>query len=209
MIERKDQLQNAAVQRNPAEMEDEGTMKRWLQLAANWKGGCMNRWSRWPQQPWMSAENMTTERALETDPLWRPHQHNSLQHRSSAKITRTRRDLCKATSTSLPSTYAIVLCSILKLNDISPQSNFWCSWIIITLYLFGQRKTGPQLCLVSPRVFSSFCHLMEFGFLSLSPLACLVGHLLFNNIDLTALTLLDENSTELDYDVTVFCRTAL
>lgn len=38
----------------------------------------------------MSAESMTTRRALDTDFLWRPCQHYSHRHRSSAKTTRTK-----------------------------------------------------------------------------------------------------------------------
>ncbi len=39
----------------------------------------------------------------------------------------------------------------------------------------GQGGTGPQLNLVSPKVFSPFCHRWSFSPLPLSPLACLVG----------------------------------
>ncbi len=52
----------------------------------------------------------------------------------------------------------------------------------------GQRGTTspppppPRLSLISPKVFSPFCHQWSFGSLPLSPLACLVGetsHLTF------------------------------
>jgi len=56
--------------------------------------------------------------------------------------------------------------------------NIHCSFV-------GQRRTGPRLSLVSPKVFSPFCHLMEFWFLATAALAFGLlrwGHLIFNNI---------------------------
>ncbi len=60
----------------------------------------------------------------------------------------------------------------------------WNQWTTYTLTLLqleqttgssGQRGTGPRLSLVSPKVFSPFCHRWSFRCLPLSPLACLVG----------------------------------
>ncbi len=60
----------------------------------------------------------------------------------------------------------------------------WNQWTTYTLTLLqleqttdlsGQRGTGPRLSLVSPKVFSPFCHRWSFRSLPLSPLACSVG----------------------------------
>ncbi len=46
-------------------------------------------------------------------------------------------------------------------------TNYWFVW--------PEGNWPPQLSLVSPKVFSPFCHWWSFGSLPLSPLACLVG----------------------------------
>ncbi|MGH5062024.1 hypothetical protein ACRFG8_26945, partial [Klebsiella pneumoniae] len=48
----------------------------------------------------------------------------------------------------------------------------------VGIELLGRLARGemaPRLSLVSPKVFSPFCHRGSFGSLPLSPLACLVG----------------------------------
>ncbi len=49
----------------------------------------------------------------------------------------------------------------------------------------GQRGLAPRLSLVSPKVFSPFCHRWSFRSLPLSPLACLVGDTSFPAISST------------------------
>ncbi len=69
----------------------------------------------------------------------------------------------------------------------------------------GQRGTAPpRLSLVSPKVFSPFCHWWSFGSLPLSPLACLVGDTSFPAISPTWLHRYYLNWTELDNDITEF-----
>ena len=68
----------------------------------------------------------------------------------------------------------------------------------------GQRRTGPRLSLVSPKVFSPFCHRWSFGSLPQSPLACLVGNTYYPAISLTWLHRYYLNWTELDDDITEF-----
>ncbi len=78
-----------------------------------------------------------------------------------------------------------------------------CSWNW-TAGLCGQRRTGLRLSLVSPKVFSLFCHRWSFGFLPLSPLACLVGDTSFPAISSTWLHRYYLNWTELDDNITEF-----
>ncbi len=69
----------------------------------------------------------------------------------------------------------------------------------------GQRGTAPtRLSLVSPKVFSPFCHRWSFGSLPLSPLACLVGDISFPAISPAWLHRYYLNWTELDDDITEF-----
>ncbi len=49
-----------------------------------------------------------------------------------------------------------------------------CSWNKLLIRLAGG-ELAPRLSLVSPKVFSPFCHRWSFGSLPLSPLACSVG----------------------------------
>ncbi len=68
-----------------------------------------------------------------------------------------------------------------------------------------QRRTGnPGLSLVSPKVFSLFCHRWSFGSLPLSPLACLVWDTSFPAILSTWLHRYYLNWTELDDAITQF-----
>ncbi len=71
--------------------------------------------------------------------------------------------------------------------------------------LSGRRGTGPpRLSLVSPKVFSPFCHRWSFGSLPLSPLACLVGDTSFLAISSTSLHRYYLKWTELDDAITEF-----
>ncbi len=55
------------------------------------------------------------------------------------------------------------------------QSNFAAVGIELLVRL-ARGELAPRLSLVSPKVFSLFCHRWSFGSLLLSPLACLVGY---------------------------------
>ncbi len=68
----------------------------------------------------------------------------------------------------------------------------------------GRRGTGPRLSLVSPKVFSPFCHRWSFGSSPLSPLACLVGNTSFPATSLTWLHRYYLNWTKLDDAITKF-----
>ncbi len=70
----------------------------------------------------------------------------------------------------------------------------------------GRRGTGPapRLSLVSPKVFSPFCHRWSFGSLPLSPLAWLVGESSFPAKSLTWLHRYYLNWSELDDAITKF-----
>ncbi len=68
----------------------------------------------------------------------------------------------------------------------------------------GRRGTAPRLSLVSPKVFSPFCHRWRFRSLLLSPLACLVGDTSFPAISSTWLHRYYLNWTELDDAITKF-----
>ncbi len=59
-----------------------------------------------------------------------------------------------------------------------------CSWNKLLIRLAGG-ELAPQLSLVSPKVFSPFCHRWSFRSLPLSPLACLVGDTSFPAQSLT------------------------
>ncbi len=72
-----------------------------------------------------------------------------------------------------------------------------CSWNKLLIRLAGG-ELAPRLSLVSPKVFSPFCHRWSFGSLPLSPLACLVGDTSFPAISLTSLHKYYLNWTELD-----------
>ncbi len=63
-------------------------------------------------------------------------------------------------------------------------------------------ELAPWLSLVSPKVFSPFCHRWSFGSLPLSPLAFLVGESSFLAISPTWLHRYYLNWTELDDDIT-------
>ncbi len=76
-----------------------------------------------------------------------------------------------------------------------------------TAGLSGRRGTAPpppRLSLVSPKVFSPFCHRWSFDSLPLSPLACLVGETSFPAISSTLLHWYYLNWTELDDAITEF-----
>ncbi len=74
----------------------------------------------------------------------------------------------------------------------------WCSWNKLLVRL------APRLSLVSPKVFSPFCHRWSFGSLPLSPLACLVGESSFPAKSSTWLNRYYLNWTELDDGITKF-----
>ncbi len=78
-----------------------------------------------------------------------------------------------------------------------------CSWNKLLVCL-AQWRTGPRLSLVSPKVFSPFCHRWSFGSLLLSPLACLVVDTSFPAILSTWLHRYYLNWTELDDAITEF-----
>ncbi len=61
------------------------------------------------------------------------------------------------------------------LEDSGPLT-LWhcCSWNKLLIRL-ARGELAPRLSLVSPKVFSPFCHRWSFRSLPLSPLACLVG----------------------------------
>ncbi len=74
----------------------------------------------------------------------------------------------------------------------------WCSWNKLLVRL------APRLSLVSPKVFSPFCHRWSLGSLPLSPLACVVGESSFPAISSTWLNRYYLNWTELDDGITKF-----
>ncbi len=59
-----------------------------------------------------------------------------------------------------------------------------CSWNKLLVRLAGG-ELAPRLSLVSPKVFSPFCHRWSFGSLPPSPLACLFGDTSFPAISST------------------------
>ncbi len=84
----------------------------------------------------------------------------------------------------------------------------WNQWTTYTLTLLLVRlvrgELAPRLSLVSPKVFSLFCHRWSFGSLPLSPLACLVGESSFPAKSSTWLHRYYLNWTELDNPITKF-----
>ncbi len=89
----------------------------------------------------------------------------------------------------------------------------WNQWTTYTLTLLqleqttdssGRRGTAPRLSLVSPKVFSPFCHRWSFRSLPLSPLACSVGDTSFPAQSSTWLHRYYLNWTKLDNAITKF-----
>ncbi len=78
-----------------------------------------------------------------------------------------------------------------------------CSWNKL-LFRLARVELAPRLSLVSPKVFSPFCHRWSFGSLPLSPLACLVGESSFSAKSSTWLHRYYLNWTELDNAITKF-----
>ncbi len=76
-----------------------------------------------------------------------------------------------------------------------------CSWNKLLIRLAGG-ELAPRLSLVSPKVFSPFCHWWSFRSLPLSPLACLVGDTSFPAISSTWLHRYYLNWTVLDNAIT-------
>ncbi len=77
----------------------------------------------------------------------------------------------------------------------------------LTIWLWNKlliRLARGELSLVSPKVFSPFCHRWSFGSLPLSPLACLVWDTSFPAISSTWWHRYYFNWTELDNDITEF-----
>ncbi len=79
----------------------------------------------------------------------------------------------------------------------------YCSWNKLLVRL-ARGELVHRLSLVSPKVFSPFCHRWSFGSLPLSPLACLVGDTSFPAISSTWLHGYYLNWTELDDSITKF-----
>ncbi len=77
------------------------------------------------------------------------------------------------------------------------------SWNKLLVHLAGG-ELAPRLSLVSPKVFSPFCHRWSFRSLPLSPLACLVGDTSFPAQSSTWLHRYYLNWTELDNAITKF-----
>ncbi len=73
-----------------------------------------------------------------------------------------------------------------KKNGSSWALTIWlcCSWNKLLVRL-ARGAMAPRMSLVSPKVFSPFCHQWSFGSLPLSPLACLVGYTSFPAISST------------------------
>ncbi len=78
-----------------------------------------------------------------------------------------------------------------------------CSWNKLLICLAGG-ELAPRLSLVSPKVYSPFCHRWSFRSLPLSPLACLVGDTSFPAKSSTWLHRYYLNWTELDNAITKF-----
>ncbi len=78
-----------------------------------------------------------------------------------------------------------------------------CSWNKLLIRLAGG-ELPPWLNLVSPKVFSPFCHRWSFRSLPLSPLACSVGDTSFPAQSSTWLHRYYLNWTELDNAITKF-----
>ncbi len=78
-----------------------------------------------------------------------------------------------------------------------------CSWNKLLICLAGG-ELAPRLSLVSPKVFSPFCHRWSFGSLPLSPLACSVGDTSFPAQSSTWLHRYYLNWTKLDNAITKF-----
>ncbi len=92
-----------------------------------------------------------------------------------------------------------------KTTGTSGPFTLWlcCSWTKLLIRLTGG-ELDPRLSLVSPKVFSPFCHRWSFRSLPLSPLACLVGESTFPAISSTWLHRYYLNWTELDNAITKF-----
>ncbi len=78
-----------------------------------------------------------------------------------------------------------------------------CSWNKLLIRLAGG-ELAPRLSLVSPKVFSPFCHRWSFRSLPLSPLACLVGDTSLAAQSSTWLHRYYLNWTKLDNAITKF-----
>ncbi len=78
-----------------------------------------------------------------------------------------------------------------------------CSWNKLLIRLAGG-ELAPRLSLVSPKVFSPFCHRWSFRSLPLSPLACLVGDTSLAAQSSTLLHRYYLNWTKLDNAITKF-----
>ncbi len=78
-----------------------------------------------------------------------------------------------------------------------------CSWNKLLIRLTGG-ELAPRLSLVSPKVFSPFCHRWSFRSLPLSPVACLVGDTSLAAQSSTWLHRYYLNWTKLDNAITEF-----
>ncbi len=83
------------------------------------------------------------------------------------------------------------------------QWTTYCSWNKLLVRLAGG-ELPPRLSLVSPKVFSPFCHRWSFRSLPLSPLACSVGDTSFPAQSSTWLHRYYLNWTKLDNAITKF-----
>ncbi len=79
-----------------------------------------------------------------------------------------------------------------------------CSWNWTAGFVWSEENWPPDWSWFLPRFFSPFCHRWRFGFLLLSPLACLVGDTSFPAISSTRLHRYYLNWSELDDDITEF-----
>ena len=83
---------------------------------------------------------------------------------------------------------------------------FFCTiWLCCSLELncwfrLARGELAPRLSLVSPKVFSPFCHRWSFGSLPLSPLACLVEDTSFTAISLSWLQTIAQILFKLNWD---------
>ncbi len=114
-------------------------------------------------------------------------------------------DLEKFSITSL--VYQWILCSewVPSEWEYKQLLTLWlcCSWNKLLICLAGG-ELAPRLSLVSPKVFSPFCHRWSFRSLPLSPLACSVGDTSFPAQSSTWLHRYYLNWTKLDNAITKF-----
>ncbi len=99
----------------------------------------------------------------------------------------------------------LMACTPAESERNSSLTTLWlcCSWNKLLIHLAGG-ELAPRLSLVSPKVFSPFCHRWSFRSLPLSPVACLVGDTSFPAQSSTWLHRYYLNWTKLDNAITKF-----